>query len=186
MTAASSPAQSSSIPPVSPVTANGVRIAELLTDLPLLRELIEGEKAAIYLGELSLLLDSHSRAGASGRARRFRRDQVVRIQVADRTLEEVGIMRDFSATGARISFQRSASFDAVQHDLLTLKVRLPSSPEQVVSIEARLVRLAANRGEEVQLAFSFTNNQQDVYFEALLEEIEKRDKESERLAEASQ
>ncbi len=129
---------------------------------PTLDALVRSAQGEVALAELSRLL----RRALPRRAPRFQRNLVAQLHVQGQLLSEVGVIRDLSATGSRVSFQRNASLDAIQGAGIELEIRAPGGDRVRVPVE--LVRIAEQREMEVQLAFRFLEPQRGEDFAHLL------------------
>lgn len=105
------------------------------------------------------------------RAPRVKRNLMARIHLADSDVPEVAVIRDLSATGARLWVDGDRAFNAASTDTYEVEIRVPAS-RSYVSTFARLVRVADNhRGRGVELAFSFTDETDPTQVEHLLAQV---------------
>lgn len=125
---------------------------------PVLQKLLEGPQGADALAELERLVRAKSRS-ATARAPRLRRNLFARLRLIEGDLCEIGVVRDISRTGARVKFLRSASLDIIRNEQVILETRLPCN--KMVTLEARMVRVASSTQQHIELAFHFTEAMAD-------------------------
>lgn len=137
---------------------------------PVLKALLSGENADALTEELERLIALKTRA-VTTRAVRLKKNLFARLRSLDGDQCEVGVVRDISRSGVRVKFLRNSSLDIIKNHRVVIETRLPS--DDMVSLEARMVRVAHSTELHIELAFHFEPGvPEQVDFQRLLQAIE--------------